>query len=71
MFLPIMTCRLMLSLKKAACEPTGLWVLSSSAREQAAGESLEFVSPTVGMSPDALAQLSGGEVELGLVARPS
>lgn len=29
MFLPVMTSRLMLSLKKAATEPTGLWSLET------------------------------------------
>ena len=69
MFLPMMACRLMLSLKKAATEPRGLWSLSND-RERAANETIEFVPPTFEMScenSDTLAQPSEEDIELGVV----
>lgn len=47
MFLPIMTSRLMLSLKKVATEPTGMWSLSTMARERG---TIHFASYGFGVS---------------------
>lgn len=66
--LPVMACRLILSLKKSACEPTGARYLSNDSRERSAAGALEFVPPTFITScevPDTLTQPSEDDVELG------
>jgi hypothetical protein len=63
-FLPMMACRLMLSLKKAASEPTGLWSLSNpSSRGQSSG-TIQFVAPVFDTS-DTIVQPAGDDIELG------
>ena len=75
MFLPMMACRLMLSLKKGAYEPTGLWSLSDPGRVRPSAGTIQFVSPEFDTShevSDTLPrQTGGGSLELGPVPRPS
>ena len=76
MFLPIMACRLMLSLKKAASEPRGMWTLTNKPGNEGGiltNESLRFVAARpLGASGeifDTLSPPNGEDVELGEVSQ--
>ena len=71
MFLPMMACRLMLSLKRAASEPTDVWTLSNSGRVRPMdmNGTIQFVAPTLDIS-GTLAELNGEDLELGPISRP-
>lgn len=70
MFLPMMTCRLMLSLKKAAYEPSGSQYLSEADGERRTSETLEFAplgfDASRGVS-DTIIQPNEGDLELEFV----
>ena len=73
-FLPVMTCRLMLSLKKAASEPTATWSLSNATVESPPGETIEFAAPTYDVAREisgALSHPDGENIELRGVSRKS
>jgi hypothetical protein len=66
MFLPVMTSRLMLSLKKAASEPTGLWSLSTMGERG----TISFASPGIDASQGTsggLCSPDGEDIELDFV----
>lgn len=68
MLLPIIASRLMLSVKRAAVEPTGLWSLSTMAGsrrgEPAEDGTLQFASQIFGAPPEAVTSPSEGDIEL-------
>ncbi|KAF9783339.1 hypothetical protein BJ322DRAFT_1022033 [Thelephora terrestris] len=71
-FLPMMACRLMLSLKKAASEPRGMWTLTNEGTENGRGiftdRSIRF-GDAPGEISDTTTSPSGGDVELWAVTR--
>lgn len=72
MFLPMMASRLMLSLRKAASEPTGLWSLSKTTRGgwRSTGGDVEFIGHhTPCETSDSRPSPSEADVELGSLPR--
>lgn len=72
-FLPMMACRLMLSLRKAASETTELWSLSNTSqggRRRSTGGNIEFVGfDTSCETSDSRPSPSEADVELGSLPR--
>jgi hypothetical protein len=76
MFLPMMACRLMLSLKKAASEPKGLWTLTNRPENEGGiftNATLQFVAgrplDVSGEISDTLSPRGGEDVELEEVSQ--
>lgn len=74
MLLPIIASRLMLSVKRAAVEPTGLWSLSTMGGSGRGGPAedgtLRFASRIFGVSPEAVSTSPSSEGDIELDSLP-